>query len=205
MLVSIGQAACLIGVSVSTLRRWEREERLQPSCRTKGQHRRYRLSDIQSEFFGLKTKPTERVQRKVLAYARVSSHGQKDDLKRQIETLKDFCQKENLTCEVISDLGSGINFNKRGLNQLISEICAGKVGKLILTHRDRLLRFGTPLIFKLCHFYETEIIVLGNEEKNRTFEAELVADVIELMTVYTSKVYGRRAHAKRKQLSAKVA
>ena len=141
MFVSIGQAAELIGVAVSTLRRWEQEERFLPAFRTKGNHRRYRLHEIRTHFLGQQELPP---QRKVIAYARVSSHDQKEDLKRQIERLEKHCLQKYSSCEVISDLGSGINYNKKGLAQLIQAICSGSISTLVLTHKDRLLRFGSP-------------------------------------------------------------
>jgi putative resolvase len=195
MIVSIGEAAEMIGVAVSTLRRWETEGRFHPAFRTSGNHRRYRISDIKSVFYGESASKEKRV----IAYARVSSHDQKEDLKRQESMLAEYCRDNHSTFEIISDLGSGINYRKRGLNKLLGMICSGSVEKLILTHRDRLLRFGSPLIFRLCHFFGTEVVVL-HEKQNATFEQELVADVIEIMTVFTSKLYGRRSHQSRKKI-----
>ena len=80
---------------------------------------------------------------------------------------------------------------------LLTLILNKQVSKLVLNHKDRLLRFGTPLIFKMCDFFGTEIIIL-EEEKNKTFEQELTSDVIELMTVFTAKMYGKRSHKNKK-------
>jgi putative resolvase len=200
MLISIGQAATVIGVAVSTLRRWEKEGRLLPSLRTKGGHRRYSLAQIEEEFFGKKARQSAR---KTLCYARVSSSSQRFDLQRQIASLEKHCKKANWTFTVLSDCGSGINYNRRGLQQLIGEICLGRVERLVLTHRDRLMRFGSPLLFKLCQFYGTEVVIL-NDKKGGTFEEELANDVIEIMTVYCAKIYGRRAQQNRR-LHAKAA
>ena len=131
MYISVGQAAEVIGVSISTLRRWEDEESFKPDFRTKGGHRRYDLSRIEQEFLN-KNKSND--QRKVVAYARVSSHDQKADLTRQEQRLEKICIENKYNFEVISDLGSGINYNKKGLNKLIKMICNGQVSKLILTH-----------------------------------------------------------------------
>jgi len=189
MHVSIGQASLIIGVSISTLRRWEQSGYFKAAFRTKGQHRRYRISDIQSTFLGMKPKVKKR---KVIAYARVSSHDQKQDLKRQINTLSKYCQKKKWNFDLIQDLGSGVNYKKRGLNKLLELICEGKVSKLVLTHKDRLLRFGSPLLFKLCEFFGTEIILL-RQKKTKSFEEELVNDVLEIMTVFSARVHGRRS------------
>lgn len=103
------------------------------------------------------------------------------------------CEAQGWEHEVISDLGSGINYKKKGLNKLITLICKNKVQRLVLTHRDRLLRFGSPLLFKLCEFFGAEVIIL-EEKSDKTFEQELVADVIEIMTVFTAKMHGKRSH-----------
>ena len=128
-----------------------------------------------------------------MAYARVSSHDQKADLTRQEQRLEKVCIENKYDFEIISDLGSGINYNKKGLNKLIKMICDRQVSKLILTHKDRLLRFGSPLLFKLCKFFCTEIDILDTQISDN-FEQNLVADVIEVMTVFTARMHGKRSH-----------
>ena len=202
MNISIGQAAEVIGVSISTLRRWEEEELFKPDFRTKGGHRRYDLSRIEREFLN---KSSSEDKRKVVAYARVSSHDQKADLVRQEQRLEKVCTENKYNFELISDLGSGINYNKKGLNKLIKMICNRQVSKLILTHKDRLLSFGSPLLFKLCKFFGTEIDILDTQICDN-FEKILVACVldaglIEVMTVFTARMHGKRSH-KNKRLCA---
>ena len=85
------------------------------------------------------------------------------------------------------------HFRKKGLKKVINEICQHKVNKIILTHRDRLVRFGFPLFQQICKFFNVQIQVLF-EDKEKTFEQELVADVIEIMTVCTARIYGKRSH-----------
>lgn len=194
MMISIGEAAEIIGVSISTLRRWEKEEQFLPSIRTLGGYRRYSLIDIQKKIFAEKESLDTR---KTVCYARVSSYDQKNDLKRQIKKLEKYCNKNNFEYTVIKDLGSGMNYKKRGLSKLIEMICKKRVKKLILTNKDRLLRFGSELLFSLCRLFNVEVVIL-NEVKNKTFEEELVGDVIEIMTVFTSKIYGKRSHLNKK-------
>lgn len=198
MYLSIGQTAEISGLSISTLRRWDEENSWVPCYRTKGGHRRYSLTRINSE---LLKKELINDSRKVISYARVSSHDQKDDLECQKQRLESYCRQNNLICEVISDLGSGINYNKKGLKQLIQLIIQSKVSKLILTHKDRLLRFGSPLLFKICDYFNTKVIIL-DDKIEQTFEQELVNDVIEIMTVFTAKMYGKRSHKNKKILKA---
>ena len=200
MFVGIGAASKLLGISISTLRRWEQQGACKPIHRTLGGHRRYSLESLKT----LLTQDGHQPQnepRQAYAYARVSSHDQKSDLTRQEMRLSLYCQSNEMNFVLISDLGSGINYKKRGLNRLIAAICKGKVSSLILTHKDRLLRFGSQLLFKLCDYFGTKVVILeSNLEK--TFEQELVTDVIEIMTVFTARLHGRRSHKNKKMLAA---
>lgn len=184
-LYRIGQAARLLGVSTSTLRRWEREGKLIPQ-RTEGDHRLYRLSQ-----FNLSKSRSTR-DRKTIAYARVSSHDQKMDLERQKKVLELYCASHGWSYELLSDLGSGMNYYKRGLKKLLNAILEGNVGRLVLTHKDRLLRFGAELVFALCEAREVEVVIInsGHEVK---FEEELAKDVLEIITVFSARLYGSRS------------
>lgn len=191
MLLSIGEAASVLGVSVSTLRRWEKEGSLVADARTQGKHRRYLLTKL------LPTNSSSS-KRKVIAYSRVSSVGQKEDLSRQTNRLSEYCKERLYDYETIQDLGSGMNFKKRGLCRVIRMIITGQVEKLILTHKDRLLRFGSELIFELCKFFHTEIVCIDADIQSNDNET-LAQDVIELMTVFSARLYGKRAQVNRRR------
>jgi predicted site-specific integrase-resolvase len=195
MYLSIGQAADVVGVSISTLRRWELTGNFLPDFRTCGGHRRYLLSRIKAELLN-EHKGPEKTANQTICYARVSSSDQKLDLKRQEKRLADYCEEKQWKYNVISDLGSGINFKKQGLNKLLKLICSQQMARLVITHQDRLLRFGSPLLFKLCDYFGIEVIIL-EKQLTDSFEKTLVADVIEIMTVFTAKIYGKRSHANR--------
>jgi len=143
--VSIGVAASMPGFSVSTLRRWHTEGRLQPAFRSPGGHRRYSIQALQV-FQKLNSDA-----RRVCCYARVSSHDQKDDLARQFRRQLEYCRARGI-CRprIIEDLGSGLNDRKKGIRQLIRLIAMGQLSELIVVHRDRLLRFGAEILFELC-------------------------------------------------------
>ena len=192
-LVSIGVAARELGVHRDTLRRWEREGKIEPVERTTGGERRYDLAKLRH--LAPRLAPSDRV---TVAYARVSTAGQRDDLARQEGMLESFCAANGWTYELISDIGSGLNYNKRGLRQLISRICTGDVGRLVVTHKDRLLRFGSELVFALCEHFGTEVVVI-NASEDTTFEEDLATDVIEIVTVFSARLYGSRSH-KNKQV-----
>jgi len=94
--------------------------------------------------------------------------------------------------EIVSDLGSGLNDRKRGLRKLIDDILGGEVGRLVLTHKDRLLRFGAELIFSLCEAKGVEVVIL-NQGDDTSFEEDLAKDVLEIITVFSARLYGARS------------
>ena len=191
-LLTISEASELLGVAKSTLRRWEEEGKLIPDVRTKGGQRRYKLSSILPEM-----KHKNSYNRKTIAYARVSSYDQKDDLERQKQVLEMYCASNGWDFEILSDLGSGINYNKKGLKTLINAIIDGEIGRLVITHKDRLLRFGAELIFAICEAKEVEVVII-NKGEDSTFEEDLAKDVLEIITVFSARLYGARSHKNKK-------
>lgn len=190
-LYSIGEAAKYLGVSVSTLRRWEIDGKLVPE-RTQGQQRRYPISLLAPNL----TKVSSQ-NRLTLAYARVSSYDQKSDLERQKQLLEMYCASKGWSFEIVSDLGSGMNYNKKGLKRLINSILMGEIGRLVITHKDRLLRFGAELIFSICEMKNVEVIIV-NQGDEPTFEEELAKDVLEIITVFSARLYGSRSNKNKK-------
>jgi putative resolvase len=187
-MVTIAEAARFLGVSPQTLRRWEREGRLLPDERTPGGQRRYDLAKLRPNAFH--AGPAART---TIAYARVSSHDQKADLARQCQMLEMFCSANGWTFEILSDLGSGMNYHKRGLRTLLERIVAGDVDRLVLTHQDRLLRFGAELVFAICEIKDIEVVII-NKGEEPSFEEELAQDVLEIITVFSARLYGKRSH-----------
>lgn len=196
-LVPIHEAAEALGVSAQTLRRWEREGRLLPDERTAGGRRRYDLARLKPEMFRAQADAA----RKTVAYARVSSHDQKDDLERQKQVLEIYCARQGWTFEVIADLGSGMNYHKKGLKRLLDAIIGGEVGRLVITHKDRLLRFGAELVFAICEAKNVEVVIL-NQGEDSTFEEDLAKDVLEIITVFSARLYGSRSRKNQKLIDA---
>lgn len=195
-LISINEASKQLGVSISTLRRWDKSGVLVAE-KTPNGHRRYDINKLNPNLLhGIGNKD-----RKTVAYARVSSHDQKDDLERQIQVLELYCAKQGWTFEIINDLGSGMNYHKKGLKQLLDDILNDKIGRLVLTHKDRLLHFGAELVFALCEARNVEVVII-NQGENLSFEEELAQDVLEIITVFSARLYGSRSKKNKKLLEA---
>lgn len=190
-LVSIREAADFLGVAAQTLRRWEREGKLIPDERTAGGRRRYDLARLRPECFHAPESA-----RRTIAYARVSSHDQKADLERQKQVLELYCARQGWKYELISDLGSGMNYHKKGLKRLLDEVIEGRIGRLVITHKDRLLRFGAELVFAICEAKQVEVVIL-NQGEDTTFEDDLANDVLEIITVFSARLYGSRSRKNR--------
>jgi predicted site-specific integrase-resolvase len=170
---------------------------LLPVCRTEGGHRRYDLLQVR-EHFGL----NDNTERKTICYARVSSHDQREQLTPQAERLRQHCQAQGYArTEVITDLGSGMNYKKRGLKQLIAAILSGTVERVVLVTKDRLLRFGSELLFSICKFFSVEVVVLDATPAIAR-EQQLTEDLIEILTVFSSRLYGSRSRKNLKALAA---
>lgn len=194
MTISIGEAAKELGISVKTIRRWADADKIRYERSPSG-HRRFYLADIKRITPRDLKKLDDRI---TINYARVSSSDQKEDLVRQIQVLEQFSSANGWQYETISDLGSGLNYQKKGLQKLLKRIMKGDVGRLVLTHKDRLLRFGAELVFAICEEFETEVVIVNKSEVELTFEQELVTDMIELITVFSARLYGARSRKNKK-------
>ena len=191
--IKIGEAAQILGVSVQTLRRWEKNGSLLPDRISEGKTRYYSLDKL----LGFSKKEVDLT----IGYARVSSHDQKKDLKTQADALSTYCIKQGWSYEIIEDLGSGMNYKKKGLHKLLNLILQRKIKRLVLTHKDRLLRFGAELIFTLCEIHQIEIILI-NQGTDLSFEEELAQDVLEIITVFSARLYGSRSKKNLKLIEA---
>ncbi|MEL6383878.1 MAG: IS607 family transposase [Cyanobacteria bacterium J06626_18] len=195
--ISIGEAAQELGVSVDTVRRWADSGKLKFERAPSG-HRRFYLKDIKR----ITPRPNQQIEEKItINYARVSRHDQKKDLERQVQVLEAFSGSNGWQFETIQDLGSGLNYKKRGLRTLLKRILKGDVGRLVITHKDRLLRFGAELVFAMCEEFETEVVIVNKSPEELSFEQELVEDMIELVQVFSARLYGARSRKNKKLLA----
>ena len=131
-------------------------------------------------------------QGKNICYCRVSSNKQKADLKRQIEQLKLLFP----THEIISDIGSGLNFNRPGLVKIIDYAIKGEIKEVVIAYKDRLARIGYELIELLINKYSNGIITILNKKEEETPEEEMTKDIITIMNVFVAKVNGLRKYKK---------
>ena len=192
---SIGEFANKIGKTIQTLRNWGENGSLKPAHITKGGTRYYSQEQL-NHFLVLKSKT--KLNKKTIGYCRVSSHKQKDDLERQVENVKTYMYAKGYQFEIITDIGSGINYNKKGLNQLIDMITNSEIDKIVILHKDRLIRFGYELIENLCEKYGTTIEIINNTEK--TEEQELVEDLIQIVTIFSCRLQGKRSNKAKKMI-----
>ena len=192
MLVSIGKLAKELGVSIDTIRNWENQSKIN-SFRTDGGHRRFDLEQVLAQL------KNDKIQLKkiTIGYARVSTANRKNDLQRQIQVIELFCAKNGWQYSIISDIGSGINYNKKGLKKLIELIETQQVERIVINYKDRLIRFGFELIEEICKLHNVEIIIISATE-SKTFEQEMVDDILSILTVFSAKLYGSRSHKNKK-------
>lgn len=191
--ISTGKAAKLLGLSVKTLQRWEREGRLVPVARTDSNRRLYTESQIR-EFIGLRQAvhaPSRRV-----AYCRVSSAAQKPDLANQRKVLEEFVVAKGLSnVEFIEEVGGGLNFKRKRFLALMDEIGRREIKALILAHRDRLTRFGFEWFEHFAEANGCEVLVLNQERLSP--EQEMVQDLMAIVHCFSSRLYGLRNYQKK--------
>ena len=197
-ILKIGEAAEYLNVSIDTLRKWDKYNKLKP-LETAGGHRRYD-TDTLDDFIGKKKKNLEETHIICATYARVSSNeqNQKGDLDRQSQRLSEYCAKKGLLVTyIIKDVGSGLNDNRSGFNKLTELIIQKKVNKLVVEHKDRLTRFQFNFIKKMFESYGCEVVVINDIDVS--IEEELATDIISLMASFSGKFYGRRSVERRKK------
>ena len=180
----------LTGVSVKTLQRWDREGILEAN-RTPTD-RRYYTYDQYLQFKGIKTQNDIR---QVVIYARVSTKNQKNDLQKQVSFLRQFCNARGIIVDqCIEDYGSGLNYNRKKWNKLLDEVMEQKIKTIIITHKDRFIRFGYDWFEKFCMKFHTTIVIVNNEELSP--QEELVQDIVSILHVFSCRLYGLRKYKK---------
>ena len=184
----------ILGVTAQTLRNWDKEGKLKPAY-VKSNGYRYYSEDSILAYTSDKRKNKKKLN--VVGYARVSSKKQSDDLERQVNNLKSYLDSKYDEYEIITDIGSGINYTKPGLKKLIEKINRKEIDLIVVLYKDRLLRFGFELIEYFASLNDVKIEVLDKIDKNQ--DQELVEDLVQIVTVFSCKIQGKRK-AKTKEL-----
>ena len=176
----------ILGVTAQTLRNWDKEGKLKPSYVKSNGYRYYSEDSILSYTQERKTKKNLNV----IGYARVSSKKQSDDLERQVNNLRTYLDSKYTDYEIITDIGSGINYTKPGLKKLIEKINRKEVDLIVVLYKDRLLRFGFELVEYFAELNNVKIEILDKIDKNQN--QELVEDLVQIITVFSCKIQGKR-------------
>jgi len=174
-----------LGISYTTLREYVRKGWIKPVVLESGKWR-FREEDVE-RLMGI-VKP-----RTVILYARVSSHTQKDDLERQVKVLEEWAKQNNIEkYEIITDIGSGLNEDRKGFKKILKLVTEKKVSKVVVAYPDRLTRFGFETIVELLRAFGVEVVVLNHEDRDP--KEELVEDLITIISHFAGKLYGMRSH-----------
>lgn len=178
----------LIGKSTKTLQKWDREGRL-TACRSPQSNRRYYTHDQYLEYRGLKAADNGQT----IVYARVSGVTQKPDLANQLKALERYCQDNQIAVdEWLQDIGSGLNYKRKNFNRVMEMVERGQVKRLIIAHRDRLVRFGFSYFEAFCQRHNCEMVVVNGETLSP--EQEMVQDLIAITTVFSARLHGLRSY-----------
>lgn len=182
----------MIGVSVKTLQRWDKDKKL--IAFRSPTNRRYYTHNQYVEYMGKIIQ--EKDKRKTIIYTRVSSSGQKDDLKNQVEFLKQFANAKGLIVdEVFEDIGSGLNYNRKKWNKLLGDCMLGLVKTIIVAHKDRFIRFGYDWFEKFLKANGVDIIAVNNETLSP--QEEMIQDLISIIHVFSCRIYGLGKYIKK--------
>lgn len=186
MKVSIGKAAKAAGVTVTTLREWDKAGKV-VSERTPGGHRRYEIESVLS--YANRNKNCDKI---TVIYVRISKAMDPAELGKQKQILQLYCASKGWKYRTIEDIGSGLNYNRQGLLELIKLIETNQLERIVLNYKDRLMRFGNELIKEICKYHNVEIVTI-TEDEEKCYEEELIEDALSIITMFSAKLYGSKS------------
>jgi len=193
--ISGKEASKILGVHERTLYLWDKANKIE-TIRTPGNKRLYNINKylkdhLPRENNNINIDELEHLNDKIkIVYVRVSSLSQKDDLLRQ----KQYMINKYPNHTLIEDIGSGLNFNRKGLRKIIKLAIAGKIEELVVAYKDRLTRFGFELIEDLIKEYSNGKIIIINQNKKIEPEEELIKDMLQIMNIFVAKMNGLRKY-----------
>lgn len=180
-----------LGITTRTLQTWDRKGIFK--AKRSPTNRRFYTEDQINQYLSQNSLSSNKKQ---VAYARVSTSGQKDDLKDQLSYIRQYANAQGIVLdEEISDIGSGLNYKRQKWNNLLDEVMNNKIDKIYITYKDRFIRFGYDWFENLCKKHGTEIIVLNNIDTSP--DKELVDDLISIIHVFSCRLYGLRKYKKK--------
>lgn len=194
-LLAIKDIKDLYGISRMTLINWERKGILHP-IRTPGGQRRYLKEDIE-RLLKLASEEQTQPQADTIIYARVSTRKHEEYLKSQLRRLEEYAKKHGYSYEIISEIASGVNENRRGLRKLLVRLRRGDVKRVIVEYPDRLARFGYEYLKFFMETFGVELIIVNGEENIDDVNKELAEDLIAIVTSFSARMYGSRGRKKK--------
>ena len=201
-----GKACKILGVHPRTLYLWDEKKTIE-TIRTPGGKRLYNVKKYLENIEKNKPKEIKKEEikeiikddtiiRKKIIYARVSTSSQKNDLDRQVEVLKEKYPNH----ELVKDIGSGMNMNRKGLRKIIDYAIQGEIEEVIIVHKDRLARFGYSLVEDLIKKYSDGKVIIMERKEDKEAKEELVEDVLQIMNIFVAKMNGMRKYKKKEML-----
>ena len=179
-----------IGVTVKTLQKWDNDGTLKAFRNPK--NRRYYTEEQYRNYIGETTKNGH----KTVAYARVSNAGQKDDLQNQVDFLRNYANGKGVILDdMITDIGSGLNYKRKHWNVLLDDIMANNIDTVYITYKDRFVRFGYDWFEQLANKFNTQIVVLNNPDLSP--QEEMIQDLISIIHVFSCRIHALRKYKRK--------
>lgn len=179
-----------MGCTSRTIWNWMDKEELRYHQKDKGKNRYFVWKEVVED---LKLQGTDEKKKITIGYCRVSTTDQKQDLEYQKKMIEMYCCSKGYNFQIIEDLGSGLNYNRKGLLTVLKYTLEKSIDRIVVSYKDRLMRFGFELFKTMCDENDVELEIINSTEEE-TYEQELVNDVLSIITVFSSKLYGKRSH-----------
>lgn len=189
----VGQFAKLLNVTVKTLQNWDKQGTLK-AYRTPTNQRFYTEEQL-NQILNLSNTNQDEKQGLKIGYCRASTHNQKNSLEHQEEYLRSYTNAKGVILdEVLTDIGSGINYNRKNFNKILELVEAGKISEIYVTYKDRFVRFGFDWFNNFCEKHGAKIIILN--QPSTSPEQELAEDLLNIVTVFSARSHGLRTYKK---------
>ena len=189
----VGEFAKLLNVTVKTLQNWDKQGSLK-AYRTPTNQRFYTEEQL-NQILNLSNSNQIEKQGLKIGYCRVSTHNQKSSLQKQESYLRNYTNAKGVILdEVFTDIGSGINYNRKNFNKILELVEAREVSEIYVTYKDRFVRFGFEWFNTFCEKHGAKIIILN--QPSTSPEQELAEDLLNIVTVFSARNHGLRTYKK---------